>query len=46
MPWPGAAQDLANAFGFILFNGFVVDTTATTPTHFSLKENYRRKEKF
>lgn len=28
MPFPGAARDLAKAFGFTFFNGFASDTTA------------------
>lgn len=28
MPFPGAARDLAKAFGFTFFNGFATDTTA------------------
>jgi hypothetical protein len=29
MPFPGAAFDLANAFGFTLYNGYATDTTSS-----------------
>jgi hypothetical protein len=34
MPFPGAAADLASAFGFALNNGFAMDTTAQGPLVF------------
>jgi len=45
MPFPGAAQDLAEAFGFNLNNGFAFDSTGTGTQLFiredgTLKDNY------
>jgi hypothetical protein len=39
MPFPGAAYDLANAFGFKLNNGFAYDTVnGSSPDLFTLKD--------
>jgi len=38
MPFPGAAEDLAAAFGFELTNGFVFDTVSQGTVYFKLED--------